>query len=1118
MSDPLYHTYKQEFLNRDSLIEDEDFIDDASSFLIEREGKEAEELDTKEKVYDAYMEHFRFQNVNEVTALRDMSYAQEADNTQRARLGRLMDTYDRMDSDLGLKAAGDYLEGVFTAPSTYAGIFSFGAGKAGAIAANQGIKLGIRQAVKSAGIAATVDSAVAAGTVAAQEETRVETGIKEEIDMTQVGAAAALGFVASGVIGGGVNLMKYNSSKAAQEIVNTSTAKEEAVIEQVNKVSQKVFKNKKTKDLAEELQKKLSLSDTIPEELKKGAAIKEGMTDEQFRLRGEINDKIIQNIAAAAARVASDIPPRIDPKTGVRVAKGSVADKQERATSRIARGIRERIIPQDQIEKILKDHHISIEQLGTIMYDDLGAIVAERVTEASKTMRSVRAGAVSKADLKRQIKAELNMLDDELLSMGNFSNKARLKALKDIEDTTGIKLQSKIGDALQHVTKARVGLMTVQLATTVRNTTNGYMRNYVYAMDNLGSGLFNMAKGNIKKLNNLGNEEALQAAEEAVKLGRSQMRVAAYSARLKDLVFGISSTESLALERLFKDDMFGRSEMAQQLFRDMADVGEQTGAEKGLMGLARKLNVLNTMSDNMFKRAIFSRELDLQIRALNPERSLKSVLQENQLDSIPKENIADAMEKALDFTYQTGKFKGKEGTFNELADTFIRFGQSTAGSTIVPFPRYMVNQFRFMYEHMPVLGMFDFEDIGMATPLTGILNKSSYSDRIGKQMTGLTMLGTFMAIRSQFGDETTSPYEYKDPTSNELFDMRATLGPFSAYAMLGDYLYRKNFEFPGVGKLHDNDKVASDMPYSVREFYSAITGGQGRAGTQLALIDGMAEVAINGLEEGKAEDKIWEGLASFAGNYLNSYTVGAGVLKDLVATVDPDFRKVPDNNDVEILPYFLKQATRSFPQTVDPDADGILGMTGIGPQRDAIAQSPTRSGGMRYINPFIKQLTGLTYKPQKTFAEREVSRLGFDYYELAPRNIQLDKPLSNEAKGLMGKYMERQIASVIASREYKNEPTDKLKKDFLKGHIDNFRAKARNLVLDPDRINTGMTNKERNQRFKTLYYNTVSASERLRIEEIYKIQHNGSNIADDGAFEYALSEAEKRKRRKKMFK
>jgi hypothetical protein len=1103
MSNPIYHTYKQDFLNKENLMEDTDFIDDASAFLIEREGMGAEDLDSKEKVYDAYMEHFRFQNVNEVTALRDMTYAQEGTDEQRARLGRLMDTYDRMDSDLGLKAAGDYLEGVFTAPSTYAGIFSFGAGKAGAVAANQGIKLGIRQAVKSAGIAATVDAAVAAGTVAAQEETRVETGIKEEMDLTQVGAAGALGFVASGVIGAGVGAMKYNSSKAAQEIVNTASRQEAEIVEQVNKASQKVFKNKKTKDYAEEISKKLSLEDTIPEELKRGREIKEAMSDEQLRLRGEIDDKIIQNIAAATARVAADIPPRIDPKTGARIATGSVADKKERVTSRIARGIREGVLPPETLEKILKEHHVSIEQLGSVMYDDLGAIVAERLSEAGRTLRSVGKGKISKSELKRQIKAEMNLLDDELLSMGNFSNKQRLKALKELEEKTGIRMQSRIADGIRHVNKARIGLMTVQLATTVRNTTNGYMRNYVYAMDNLGSGLFNVAKGNINKIRNLGDKEAIEAASEAVKLGKAQMRVSADSARMKDLVFGISSAESLALERLFKDEMFGRSEMAQQLFRDMGDVAEQTGAERGLMGFARRMNTLNTMSDNMFKRAVFSRELDMAIRRTNPDRSLKSVLQENQFDSIPKETIADAMEKALDFTYQTGKFKGKEGFFNEFSDAFIRFGQSTAGSTVVPFPRYMVNQFRFMYEHMPVFGMFDFG---------GVLNKSDYADRIGKQITGLTMLGTFFAIRSQFGDETTGPYEYKDPTSNELFDMRATLGPFSAYAMIADYLYRTRPE------LHGNDKVADTLPYSVREFYSAITGGQGRAGTQLALVDGLAEVAVNGIQEGKPMERLKEGMATVTGSYLNSFTVGAGVIKDVVATVDPDFRKVPDNNDVELIPYMLKQATRSFPQTVDPDADGFFGMTGIGPQREALAQSPTRSGGIRYINPFIKQLTGLTYKEKKTYAEREVSRLGFDYFELAPTNIQLDKPLSNEAKGLMGKYMEREIASYIASPEYKSLPTDKLKRDHLKQQINSFRTKARKLALDPERMNSGMTSKERNQRFKTIYYNTISSSDRLRIEERYKIQHGGRTIAEDGAFEYALSQAEEMKRRKKRFK
>ena len=50
--------------------------------------------------------------------------------------------------------------------------------------------------------------------------------------------------------------------------------------------------------------------------------------------------------------------------------------------------------------------------------------------------------------------------------------------------------------------------MTVQTATTIRNTTNGYMRNYVYALDNLGEGLANVVTGSVKNLaGRLSNKE-----------------------------------------------------------------------------------------------------------------------------------------------------------------------------------------------------------------------------------------------------------------------------------------------------------------------------------------------------------------------------------------------------------------------------------------------------------------------------------------------------------------------------------------------------------------------------------------------------------------------------------
>ena len=156
---------------------------------------------------------------------------------------------------------------------------------------------------------------------------------------------------------------------------------------------------------------------------------------------------------------------------------------------------------------------------------------------------------------------------------------------------------------------------------------------------------------------------------------------------------------------------------------------------------------------------------------------------------------------------------------------FIRFGQSTAGSTVVPFPRYLVNQFRFAYEHAPVLGMINlFGILNKPKQLQTIVDKTGKQvkvdvgkqgyfrtdtidvvlspEQFGKQLGGLAMLGAFLGIRAQFGDETTGAYEYKDPTSNDLFDAKASIGPFAAYAMM-----RHSVEF-NQGNWHDNDKVS----------------------------------------------------------------------------------------------------------------------------------------------------------------------------------------------------------------------------------------------------------------------------------------------------------------------
>ena len=1116
MSTPLYHEYVPEDLNKETLMQDEDFVNDAAYFLIDRGGYGAEELDTDDKVYDAYMEHFRFQNVNEVTALKDMAYAQEADDESRARMGRLMDTFDNMDSDLGWAAAGDYLEGVFKAPSTYAGIFTGGAAKAGQLAAQQGLKFGVRQALKegmkTAGKSVLIEAPVAVGTVAAQEQTRVETGIKDEIDLGAMGFAGLASTVAPALVGLGTGTQSALRSFQAEEIVRATGKQDIDAIQVGNKVSQTILKGGSKKDAKEKAKTakailntltlddvtKKALEDTVPEELAAGSKIAEKLGKKGSNTTAAIDTQLLQNIATAGARVYHLIPPRL--KEGSltdRIKAGSKEDLAERFTSRISRGLREGVLPKDKLQKILDEHNVSSEQLGTIMANDAAAIIAAEASRAGKVLGGLSAakGAAKRAVAKLQV--ELNEIDDGLLNMGDFTS----KALRRVEEETGINKLGQAGEGLRNLNKARIGLMTVQAATTVRNTTNGYMRNFVYTLDNLGSGLINYAGGNLRKLTTIPKSEAAKQAENAVKLGRAQMRVGADGLLFKDLVFGMNSASTTALTRLMKDERFGASEVARQLFKDMGDVANTTGTEKGILGLARKLNTFNTMSDNMFKRAIFARELDIAIRASSDNaQNLASTLKAGNFNKIPKQNLADAMEKALDFTYQTGKFKGKDGIFNSAAQTFIEFGQTTGGSLAIPFPRYMVNQFRFVYEHAPVFGMYD---------MGGILNKSSYADRAGKQLSGLALLSTFAAVRSQFGDESTGPYEYKDPTSNDLFDMRASLGPFAAFAMFADYLYRTNPEIPGMGKLHDNDKVASDMPYSAKEFITALTGGQGRAGTQLDIIDGTVDVMINGIENGLSEDLVFEAGAKAIGNYFNTYTVGAGVIKDLVTTVDPRFRQVADNTDVSPLGYMLKQATRSFPQMTGDENQGSLlgtGYTGLGPKRDQL-ESPTRGGGLRSINAFLKQITGLTPKQSKNYVEKELNRLKFEYYEISPKNIKLDKPLTNEARGLMGEFMDREVGRYIAGPEYNGLASDKIKRAKLKEIVDKVRGEARNIVLDPE--NTGvatgkLTDAERNRSLKVLYLNKIPSGDRMVIEETYKAENNGRTIADDDAWEEAI--------------
>ena len=1146
-----YNNLSAEELNREQLTDNITFMNDASQFLADREDYSS---DNPDDIYDRYLEHFRYQNVNEVSAMRDLYLAQDyqnkGDQEGLERMNRLMSTFEKQNGEYNLETVTDYLGGIITAPSTIGSMFSFGATKAGAVAAQQGIKFGIKEIIKSGvkakgkshvskkavdkgteelgkfqtaknaflggGYRTAIGSGViegggAFGTTAAQETTRVATGQKAEEDFSygNVALATALGTVPGTLIGGAVGTRKALVSNVAEDVVMKEVAKRTTQTKKAyKKHTIKTFASKGNvgkfaKDTESKL--KLSLKETANDKIVKGEEIKLKLKGtKQENLAITLEDMVVQNIASAAATIIDKVGVRsltkeqitegtkifkekgakakgaINPKDikDGKIIKGSAEDLKERITSRVGRGLSDSSkLTEKEFGGILKAHGLNADEFSSLYVSD--------VSTAGRTLGI--AGRIEKT-LKKTLFEELDELDKGILTLGTATEAARKKADEILDrriKKLGINVNlNGVSDFIRKLNKTRIGLMTIQTATTVRNTTNGLMRNYVYALDNLGEAGAKYAYG--KYLNASSDKAVQEIGKDAVRAAKGQRQVGFKSLVLNDMVAGITSQETAILVRMFQDTQLGKSDLAKQLFREMGDVGV-AGTDNGLMvGAARKLNILNTYSDNIFKKAIFSRELDKIVRAdvtgifrKEGVTDLKDlILKKKKLTMLDDKSIATAMEKALDFTYQTGKFRGKEGQFNQLAASFIDIASGTFGSTFVPFPRYLVNQFRFFYEHAPIVGLYDF---------AGILNKSDMTERIGKNVTGLSMLGAFYGMRSHFGDENTGAFEYKNPYGHGTFDARASLGPFTAFAWFADLLYTnggpKGASF--MPRLHDNDKVLPSL--NTRELMEAFTGGFGRSGTGLMVVDRAAQMAIEGTADGKLQQRAYEGITKFVGNYLSTFTVVAGMLKDTYAALDPEYRLLTDNTDVEFIPYMLKQATRAFPFETHADGDGFF-------ERPA-QTTATRTTGIENTLPLFRQFTGLTPVQEKNDVEKEFARMNLDYYEYTPRKTT-DADINRDARQRMAFIVESRLkdfinGSVYNSKYYENNPA--LKRKALLSVISSAKREAREDALA---FNEKYDTEEMIEKKAKAQFFNLSDVDRSVLMKEWKDRHPGEDFDD----------------------
>ena len=993
---------KIEELDEETLLNDPEFIDDAALFLRERES--IDPTATAKEVYDAFMEHMRYQDVNEITAIRDLEYAQNADLEGKQRFGRLIDAYDKVNEDVSGRMMWDYAAGVLTAPSTYAGVLTGGSGKLAAMAGTQAAKLGVRkllsEGLKSAGKAAIVEGAVGAGQGAVQEFVRVETGIQDEYEGDRTAMMGLAGAATAGLINFPIGVYTAKKASKANEILAKA---EIAAAEKANKASKKTASVLKTASKAKVKEMNETLNALDPNKVRIGRQLKKDMQPGDT-MEAALGSDVFRNIAAAGIKV----------KDQLKLKKG------ERITSAMQRLIADgKIQDVAEVSKILDEHNLNFDQFSLVY-------LAE-VSEAGRTLSAQRQISTALGGVPKKTKTDVDSLIDDMDQL----NKSGVSSLSR-EDAEALKKgRTIVGD----LDRLRLGFMTSQFATTMRNNLNGGMRIAVDAS--------NRTFDNVLNLRN------------------------PFSGSFDMVSYMFNPYEAQAMRRLFAESFPSQSAL---LFREAADLQAQLPSETVLSTIGRKANFLNTASDNMFKTGVLT--ASLKRRLSDQGEDLYKIIEAGDFSRISPEILEGAVKDSFEFTYQAAMTG--DDYFSKLASGIIKAHHNVpfVVSAFLPFPRYVANQLKFVYEHMPIIGMLPLDRLGSKLPARSVGEYTK--EKLPKQLTGAIMMATAYGWRVKQGDEA-NWYEIKD-NKGDFIDGRPVYGPFAPFMLIADLIYRSQ-----RGTLPSNPSTY------VKDALTALFGSTFRAGTGLYLVDKFFDDAMSGEVEKIAAETL--------GNIINTFTLPAAVVKDFYGQFDPESRAIPETRTGGTDNFFdimYRRATRSLP-------DFPLREWGMDVETDydLAAVSPFKTDDLLAVNPIEKQLFGFG-KRTKNVLEKEMARLGLTPYDMYRReksetlDLYTRQELSRSGSPLN---MENRMQQFIFSPEYAGLG-NAAKKDELLKYSEKIISEAKEMARDRieyDAAYEGLPFSELDEAaWKTMPRNT-----RRRVEEEYENVFGGQSITDD---------------------
>ncbi len=1025
---------------------------------------------SEEDAIDETIEHFRQFKVNELTAGKDWGYtsALVADG-KRDQINDYKSLYRATESleDFSggvLQTIGDYAGGIATAPSTLLGLLLPGGGKLSGVAAQQLAKLGVGKAI--AGLAArpipTIVATEATGAIAQDVAAQKSLMAVEEQDDYDFGQTLASGVIAGGgsAIISSVPLYyakrlaskKFSSKMQTDDLLEKSTKAVEEKVAKAEEAAKATIASKSTQanDVKE------SLKALNEENVAAGKATMKDVADKQgvdVPLRVAVTPDKLDRVTAAAVDL-------LEISGGLKKfdkfnKKGEVTGQQtERITEAISRVIRDTTEGKgdDVAEALAKDFGTTLEKYN-LTTDDFANVFMSEFSEAGRLLQ--KAGA-SKKELKRLISAMDNTAFSDIFSL-NDNVVDVFKKSKDALQKDGNDSFLKIFDngavvgSLRNLDALRLASMTSQVGTTVRNTVGGYTR--------VGFDVLNQAF-----------DEGIQRVVSGLK-GEKLTKTGAESFRdIFSVAYGlINKEQSIAVESIFA---MGFQNKAQKLFRQLADLEDLTGV--GLKGkkqppsmlsnlttrAGRNLNVLNTLSDNMFKRAAFMGGLTRELSKLKRikiasgktvddlDYDLVNIMKTGRFNEIfgskgGQKALDRAIEESLYFTYQASP---KSPLGNLLIQGANKLPFLT--TSVVPFPRFLANAMRFTYEYSPIYlltsGKVRKELARTAGKESEEFGLRTYTET-AKGLTGLAFLFAGQAFRSS---EYAGEKWYEGQSSEGNPYSLLPFFPAAPYLFFGDL----------IARARKGEDVIDRRTF--KETMQAVTGMQmGKAGFGLYAMDKLVD-DIGNIFEGQDEDAAFYAIkkvaSEFASNIISTYTMPLTPIQDTYNTflAPDDERIIRDNNIEDLSSLIIAKSLARIPGNYAIEKM-LKESYGTEYEIPKAYESPTRKGLLRRITPITRQVEGRLYGEKKTPIEKELDRLKITKSDVMKRTGVPDA--DNLLGWYMGEYMIDIVQPFIKSDLYKSLP-EEVKKVRLKEEI----IRVRKSVVDQAR-NTIVTNNSNKQ-------------------------------------------------------